>query len=193
MPTPIGHTLAGLTIGEAIGDVPSGGRRWLWLAALAVAANLPDADYIPGFVIGRPNAFHHYALHSIGAALLFGFIIGGLLWRIRGKFIRYFICFSSVYMSHMILDFFAADSSWPYGMQILWPVSSEFFVSPLAVFLDVQKGQVSNGFVTSLLVWHNIYAVVWEIGVLVPFWILVRSYGRRRLTGFDTEIRRVAS
>jgi len=68
MPLPIGHALAGVVLQQ----VRPGfffTNRWRDALFFMLLANLPDADFLPGLLCGRPNLYHHGAFHSLGAAL----------------------------------------------------------------------------------------------------------------------------
>ncbi len=67
MPTPVAHSLAGITIA-----LLKSGKRPVdskFFAASVVAASFADVDFGIGFLIGRN--VHHYFTHSIGFTLLF--------------------------------------------------------------------------------------------------------------------------
>jgi len=167
MPSPVGHSLAGYLISDVAG-VRLSRRKWVSLGSYVLIANAPDIDYLPGFLSGKPNAFHHYATHSVTAALLFGIAVAIILGSRDGGFVRIFLATSAAYASHLLLDFFTLDTSKPYGMQLLWPLSDRFYVSPWALFMDVAKGNLNEGFMRSLLVWHNLVGMLWEAAVFVP-------------------------
>lgn len=92
----------------------------------ALMANLPDADFLPGYLVGDPRAFHRYALHSIPAAVLAGAVAGACFWRRRGWFVSYWAVMTLIYASHVLLDLFEADAAYPIGVQLLWPFTERF-------------------------------------------------------------------
>jgi hypothetical protein len=178
MPTPIGHSLAGFAAGEAAG-VRLAKRRWVSMLGLMLIANLPDADYIPGYLVGRPNAYHHYALHGIGAAVSVGAVIGMFYWLRFRRFLPYFALTSATYSTHLLLDYLAVDTSAPFGLQLFWPLTTKFFVSPFPVFMDIAKGQNNEAFFASLLAWHNLRSILWELVVMVPVIVALRFFKRK--------------
>lgn len=137
-------------------------------------ANLADLDYLPGLVVGKPNVFHHQITHSLGAAVLMA-VVGGLLWPRRGGKMRFtfFVVPFVLYLSHLVLDYLCADSRAPYGLQLLWPLTDDYYISPVSLFLNLHKGQTSGHFFTSLFAWQNLKAILVEFLWLTPVVFLV--------------------
>ena len=72
MATPVGHTLAALAIARRLGVRSPGG-----LIAAALAANVPDLDFIPGIVLQRnPYRFHRKVTHTPGFTMTAGMLAG---------------------------------------------------------------------------------------------------------------------
>ena len=73
MSSPFGHSIAGYIV-DAFEPktlkVHSVKRLFLYV----FMANIPDLDFIPGFLMGRPNLLHHGISHSLGAAVLFSIL-----------------------------------------------------------------------------------------------------------------------
>src|ERR1044071_7547790 len=63
MPSPVGHSLAGL-IAYQIAPEIDGMARGRVVALYLLAANAPDLDFLPGLIVGDPNRFHHGISHS---------------------------------------------------------------------------------------------------------------------------------
>ena len=107
MPTFIGHAFSAL----AINNTAHLRRNSLKIMVLAVVvAVLPDFDVI-AFKLGIPysHTFGHRGFsHSITFALLMGFLVSRLFFRgtpVRSKqFLRLFVGFSLVGISHGVLD-----------------------------------------------------------------------------------------
>jgi len=89
------------------------------------------------------------------------------------KFLKIFGLFFSVYFSHLLIDFFAVDNSFPYGEQLLWPFTSEYYLSPVPIFMDVHKSDVSFNFIQSLFSKHNFIMVLSEIGIFGTYYLIV--------------------
>src|SRR3990172_11659995 len=79
MATPLGHGLAGAIICLGFRRV---GWRTPSMAAAVIVANLPDADFLPGIMVGWPSRYHHGASHSIVAAMICALAIG-IWWAAR--------------------------------------------------------------------------------------------------------------
>jgi hypothetical protein len=70
--TPVGHTLAGLLVARRLGVRSPAG-----LAAAALAANVPDLDFIPGIVLhGDPYRMHRKLTHTAGFTVTAGMLAG---------------------------------------------------------------------------------------------------------------------
>ena len=180
MPTPVAHSLCGVSVyaflryGKAI--------EWRMLILVLLLANLPDADYIPGILVGRPNAFHHGWTHSV----LFAILVGAGLWLLvytkeKRGFWPVGVLFLSAVFSHLVLDYFTLDTSPPFGEQLLWPASGRYFLSPVAVFRDVVKGGTNQQFFQNALHPHNIRTVLTECLVFMPVAVLAEALRRRAL------------
>jgi inner membrane protein len=167
MPSPLAHSLAGYLVAEST-QAHLARKRWVSLGYYILIANLADIDYVPGLFSGQPNAYHHYASHSITAALIFGLAISGALGKRHREFLRFFVVVTFAYGSHVALDYVTMDTSRPYGMQMLWPFSDNFYLSPWLVFQDIKKASTSGAFVESLFVWHNLRSVLWEAAIFLP-------------------------
>lgn len=175
MPTPVGHTLMG---GICYTGIKSGKFKGSTFLLFIFLANLPDLDYLPGIFIGAPNAYHHAFTHSLGFSLIVGIAFGLFAKHtMHQNFWLSFLIVGSLSFSHAVLDYFAADTSLPYGVPIFWPFLSDYFISPFTVFTDVYKGSTNESFINGLKELHNWIAVLREILILLPIWGLV-SLGR---------------
>ena len=159
MPTPVAHSLAGTTIA-----LLSSGKRPLdryLFAASVVAAAFADIDFGIGFLIGRN--VHHYFTHSIGFTLLFagvGYLTARAFARDRPAFDALVLGVS--YLSHILLDMLSKDTAPPYGLELFWPLSDRFYISPILVFDDIWRGTLAK-----LFGLHNWLAVGREVLVMV--------------------------
>ena len=166
MCTPVGHSLVGYTILLSRHD--KNGRGW-WMVVFSamVISNLPDVDFLFGYIVGHPNQYHHLWTHSLVFALLAGLFFGfGYRVFKRRAGIRVGFLVFAVILSHVVLDLFTKDTSPPYGMQLFWPVSRGFFISPVTIFREVSKSSASGTFLKSLFCWHNLWTVLSEVGLL---------------------------
>jgi len=171
MPTPIGHSIMGGILYRGIRQEK---KRWGRLLLYLVVANLADFDFIPGIVLGKPNFFHHGPTHSLGAALLVGLFFGLLLLVVKKEnFWLNFFVFSGIYFFHIVLDYFAVDTTPPYGIPLFWPLVNDYFISPIQIFSDISRGSTNTTFFSGLFLKHNWFSVIKEILILTPILALI--------------------
>ena len=168
MPLPIAHSAAGLAgyvaFKKANSDSPP--KQELFLLGLCLfLANLPDLDFIPGFLCGEPGRFHHGPSHSLVVglvgALIFYRFVGYRLKGISKK--RIFACCLVSLLSHPVLDYFSADTSKPFGVPLFWPFDTEYYMSPFPLFRDVQRNQDTLGtFFSTIINTNNAWGIAVE-------------------------------
>lgn len=174
MPSPVAHSLLGYMVSQATAGA-DGEPQWWRVGLYIVAANAPDLDFIPGFLVGDPNRFHHGVSHSIGFAILFAGVFSVGLALLKQEVIRKnFFTFFCLYASHLGLDYLSLDLRAPYGLPALWPLSDAFYTAPFAFLLDIRRASSFDEFIPSLFSWHNLAAVGVELLVLLPCIILLR-------------------
>lgn len=181
MPLPIAHSLLAGAMYET-SPVANSRTGWKMLLLFAVLACLPDIDFLPGFLMGEPGRFHrHYLSHSLGAAIVVGFITATVYcWWKKERFLQFFLLFSCVYFSHVALDYFSMDSHFPYGVPMFWPLSDSYVVAQTPIFLAIKKPGTSAQFFQNLMSLHNLLAVLWEVVVFVPVFAAIRFFKKRR-------------
>jgi inner membrane protein len=165
MPLPIGHALAGIAMRQARPAVFFA-KRWADVLFFVFLANLPDADFLPGILLGRPSLYHHGIFHSLGAAVATAIVGGGLFYLRAKKFRAATALIFLVYSGHLLLDFFARDAVAPYGLPMFWPLSRRYFIAARPIFLNVTRSQRSHDFFASLFSNHNLEAALREIAIL---------------------------
>lgn len=178
MPLPLGHALAGLALRQAR-------PRFFFAAGWADAlflmflANLPDLDFLPGLLRGRPNLYHHGAFHSLGAALAVA--LGGavLLRSPRRRFAPAAALVFLAFASHLLLDLFALDLVPPYGLPLFWPFSGEYVIAPCPLFLNITRSAASGDFFPSLFNGHNLAAALREAFLLGGAALAATGWRRR--------------
>ncbi|MCJ7526075.1 MAG: metal-dependent hydrolase [Candidatus Aminicenantes bacterium] len=170
MPLPIGHALAGL----ACAQVRPGfffRNRWQDVFFFVFLANLPDADFLPGIILGHPNLYHHGIFHSVGAALAIAAAGGWFFYLKKQPFWSRAVAIFMVFSSHLLLDFFSWDFGAPFGIPLLWPFVNRYFIAARPIFINVIRSGRSDDFFISLFNRHNLAAAGREImimgGVLV--------------------------
>jgi len=180
MPLPIGHALAGLAFARSR---PGFFFKSSWRDAIffIFLANLPDADFLPGILLGQPNLFHHGIFHSLGAALAVS-LLGGCFFQLRKK--RFWPAAAVIFLvfySHLLLDFFARDFVAPYGLPLFWPFSGRYFIASRPIFINVIRSSRADDFFISLFNGHNLAAAGREIMILGG--VLIAVLWARHLLG----------
>lgn len=168
MCTPLGHGLAGIAL-TGRRTRPPRFNPVIWIPAMWILSVLPDFDFIPGLLIGRPNVYHHGFMHSIVFCLAVAALITAGL-AIAGKSRPAWtggICLI-VLLSHLALDCMSRDSLPPHGLQVFWPFSERYVMSPVAIFLDVNKGVDNGTFLLRLATFHNVKTMALEAALLGP-------------------------
>ncbi len=165
MPLPIGHALAGIAFFKARPGMFFA-SRWHEALFLIFLANLPDADFLPGMVLGHPNLYHHGIFHSLGAALAIGAAGGWFFYRKKKRFWEPAAAVFLVFYAHLLLDFFTQDFVAPYGLPLFWPFSRQYFIAARPFFINITRSGESSDFFISLFNQHNLAAAGREILIL---------------------------
>ncbi len=152
MPSPIAHSVSGYVLTRlpiAKNIIPS--RLWPITPAAALyslfVANLPDLDFVGQLLTGL--RLHRGPSHSLLAALIVSALLAGLVHYYRRQS-SYAILFSltlGIYGSHLLLDLLTAGGR---GIPLLWPLSAQYFRSPVALFPAVHH---SHG------LWHGSHLI----------------------------------
>jgi membrane-bound metal-dependent hydrolase YbcI (DUF457 family) len=171
VPSPFGHSIAGLAVAWAADLVP-GDRAWraaparaswyrragngLSVACLLLAMT-PDLD----LALAR----HRSYTHSVGAVA-----IVGLIAAVVGHFIqprhalRVGLTCAAAYASHLLLDWLGVDLYPPPGLQVLWPFDSGWYISGLDLFRQTRRNRLLTWPVFS----QNLLAMAQELAILGP-------------------------
>jgi membrane-bound metal-dependent hydrolase YbcI (DUF457 family) len=176
MPSPIGHALAGLTVGWLLEPQPvpravtplRAALSPLALGCAAVAA-LPDADLL------IPH-FHRTATHSVtatGLVLILAIAVTG--WVTGRQAWRWVVALGLAHSTHLLLDWLGVDRNPPAGLQMFWPFDPAFYISGWDIFPPVARGQVS-----SRMLAINAVAAIWELALMGPVAGLAWLIRRRR-------------
>ena len=128
----------------------------------------PDLDILAGH--------HRSYTHSAGAVALAG--LGSWLIlrrRVQGAAAAA-AAVTAAYTSHLVLDWLGKDTARPAGLTLLWPLSSEYFMSGLDIFEEVSRRYwLVNEFVVG-----NLRAVSWELVLLMPLLIVAWAFWSKR-------------
>lgn len=179
MATPIGHTLvAGILYFTGRRSLPTG---FSLLVLYGLFANAPDLDFLPGILIGKANAFHHGISHSLGMGLIFAAVVTTVLVKTSQRFAQYgllrlMLIGFILYASHIVVDYITLDNSYPFGMPIFWPITSQYFHAPLYIFPNVLHSSASA------LSVHNLFVAGRELVVFAPPMLFLMFANRRFLT-----------
>ncbi len=164
MPTPVGHALGGIAVAWT-SDRRASRRLTIVCAAIAAAA---DLDLL--FPYPHRTASHSVtavALTIIIAALVTGQVTAGSRhrkWLTADGRWRIPLTCGAAYATHLLLDWMGADSSFPYGLQMLWPLSDRWFISGWDVFPQTERRR----FWTAATMQVNATAVARELLILAP-------------------------
>jgi membrane-bound metal-dependent hydrolase YbcI (DUF457 family) len=185
MPTPLGHSLAGLAIQFASTGTRVR-RTWPSTLLLIALANIPDIDFLPGYAIGRPAAYHWGPTHSFTAAVLVGGIAGLVLGAKNGRYLVSSILTTSAYASHIMLDLLFGQTRSPsLGLQVFWPFSTERFLLPWHVF-RMAPISINASPITTLFSVEMLPVIARELIVMLPVvflsWVLARTRNNNELT-----------
>jgi membrane-bound metal-dependent hydrolase YbcI (DUF457 family) len=157
MPSPVGHALAGYVVGTSIAGPAFVRHRALLFAALAC---LPDIDFLFGT--------HATYTHSVGAIMIVAAALALVLrpWALV-------LAGTLAYASHPLLDWLGRDTSPPLGIMVLWPFSTEHFMSPVPLITPVSRRYWWPNFWS-----HNLKVVTVEILVFGGLALAVRWWRR---------------
>ncbi len=156
MPSPIGHALAGLTLGWAASPPASTPRAaWTQAAIFAALGAAPDLDLL----IGR----HRAESHSIGAAAIVATLAVVLRWPVARTHTQAWLAVFLAWFSHPMLDALGTDKAAPLGILAWWPFSRDYFLTGWDVFLPIPRKWTEHGFV-----WQVTKAAIRETLILAP-------------------------
>lgn len=181
MALPIAHAAAGYLVHRVGRGVPGGRRQgpdWRRAVVFMTIGNLPDFDFLIGFVLGRPGMLHRGASHTVLAAVIFGLLAGAFVhWFRRERFAPSALLFGAAYLSHLALDFLTIDTRPPAGGQFLWPFSSEYFIAPVTIFREIHiDGRTRVGFLQSVFAWPLLIVLAREVvisAVVLGTWLML--------------------
>ncbi|MGD1805635.1 metal-dependent hydrolase [Dapis sp. BLCC M126] len=179
MPSPIAHSVSGYLLSKFI---PQGlakyypSRWWNWENFYPVfVAIFADFDFLPQLITGE--RFHRGITHTFVFAIVFSFIISGLIsYFHKSSFKQLFLFTLVIYTSHLVLDFFTATSG--DGLQLLSPFTNTYFKSVIPLFPSVHhsKGLFHPSHLV-FIIWESCYSIL----VLTGLW-LWKNYRSRKFS-----------
>jgi hypothetical protein len=175
MPSPVGHLLAGLTVGWGTEGNPhlhpdSSLRTFtpfvIWCALVAA---LPDADLL------IPH-FHRTATHSLTATALIFIVTAAVTRKVTGRADwRVASALAAAHATHLLLDWLGADPSPPRGFQLFWPFSGRFFISGWDAFPGTERRLRLGDFLAV-----NLHAALAEVAIVGPCAVAAWYVRRKR-------------
>jgi membrane-bound metal-dependent hydrolase YbcI (DUF457 family) len=192
MPSPIGHVLGGIAVAWAADLVP-GDRAWRTAPAMAslylragngltlLCAGLgaaPDLDLA--------FAAHRTVTHSIAAALVVGLLAAAVSGGSGRPVTRIALMCAGAYGSHLLMDWLGVDRYPPRGIQLLWPINSEWYISDADIFRQTARLRIF----TRGPMLTNVRAILQEIAILVPLLAALWLVRVKALARFAPEMAR---
>ena len=175
MPTPIGHTLAALTIASAVrtGGRPSGVQYY---ALAAVLGCLPDIELAIELMVGNGARLHQGPMHSFGFAAALALVLVAVAHRAGNRAIPFFLFAFGCLASHPLLDSLRSFEGPRAGIPLLWPFSSRPYELPWHIFGHSPGLSMLGDSEALRVVLLNVGV---ELVVLLPF--VAFTFGLRRL------------
>lgn len=185
MATTLGHALCGVScLMVVVALRKSSMPRFTspYIFGFSVLANLPDIDYIAGFILASdPNRYHYGATHSLIFPIVSGLIACAFFLKSIILFDRWIILSATIF-SHILIDFLTGpiQGGYPsYGLQLLWPLSTMRNAAPVTIFQGPHHQTMNDLFSA-----FNLWVVVKEVLIFTPLmallWIVVLAMSRRQ-------------
>ena len=182
MPSPVGHALIGLTAANIVL------KRQLyqsvcWIIFVVFAANAADLDFLPGWLVGDINRFHHGISHSIGMAFIFAVLCVFISQRFTARTRLVFTLALVIYLSHLLADYLGVDRVEPYGAPFLWPFSEDYYLAPVQLFQPIEHGnlgEIASSVFDKIFSYKNLLAVLIEVIIIGPLWGITLWISQRK-------------
>lgn len=192
VPSPIGHLLAGVAVAWTADLIP-GDRIWRtaparssWFLRAGGGLTLVCAGLGAAPDLDLAFIEHRTVTHSIGAVLFVGLFAAALAANARRPMARVALMCAGAYASHLFLDWLGADNYPPRGIQMLWPITHEWYVSGIDVFRQTARLRVF----TRGPMLTNVRAILQEIAILGPTVVALWLVRVKALTGLAPEMTR---
>jgi inner membrane protein len=192
MPSPIAHSLAGVAI-HFVGTKYGSPRRWSSVVVMLILASLADVDFLPGYLVGEPRAYHWGMTHSLLAAAAIGVVVGFLGFQGCRRLVAATLA-ATAYGSHILLDMLLGKLAPSVGLQVFWPFSDGRFMLPWHVFYAAPRS-IGSDPVGTLFSMEMAPNLLREFMVMAPIalfaWAAVRARVETRsqieTSGLDSE------
>ena len=194
MPSPIGHSLAGLAAAWTADLVP-GDRAFRSASGAAAVASAPSRTSLYARAGGALTlacvalgcaadidllwGSHREYTHSVGAVIVTAICAAIVAARVRLPVVRVTLMCAGAYATHVLTDWLGGDAKPPYGIRALWPFDDGWYISPVIVFKGTQRFYQTLGEAVRV----NAAALAGEVLILVPIvvvlWLLrEKAFGR---------------
>lgn len=180
MASTVAHALCGVTcLLAAAATRPGESLRvsCASVATFALLANLPDIDFVIGYLLASDaHAFHQGATHSFAFAVVSGALLA-LLFRPYpvAPTAAFFIL---TILSHAAVDMLTGPTTGLHpspGIPLWLPFASGMVSAPVTVFLGIQHQDLEHLF--SL---HNVTAMVREAAIFLPLMMLAYLWAAKK-------------
>mgnify|MGYP001332806412 CR=1 FL=1 len=190
MPTPLGHSIAGLAIwiasidrleprSKIVRHIPyMNSNNVFWAILCIFFANVPDIDFIhlaPSGGLTVSGVYHHGIVHSIGFTLVLAMIVSICTSFIDVKLAKPVFSITLVCAStHLLLDTLLFDSYEinGVGLPMLWPLTEKYFYFPIMTPFDR----------ANLLAQTNLIALIQEFLLTGGMCVAAYMFRRKRLS-----------
>ncbi len=172
MPLPIAHGLMGATVIALCHRQTEGKRNWRAYALGFLLAVAPDFDcgfkWLP-FAPFAGRGWHHDFTHSLGFALLCGWLVAVLLHESK-EHTRQMFVYAAAMATHPLLDWLFTSSS---GVELLWPFRHDRLrlgVEPPMPYVWHHHSLLGKAFdltqlvLVELAIYGSLFLLAWWIG-----------------------------
>src|SRR5215471_18984413 len=170
MPSPIGHALAGVAVAWAVDLIP-GDRAWRtapdtapWSERAGNGLTLLCAGLGAAPDLDLAFAAHRTMTHSLSAVVLVAVVAAAVAASTRRPVARIALMCAGAYGSHLPMDWLGVDNYPPRGIQLLWPINHEWYISDADIFRQTARLRIF----TRGPMMTNARAILQEIAMLGP-------------------------
>jgi len=181
MSSTVGHALCGVTcLLGATAIIPRGSFHFNWrgVALFMTLANLPDIDFLVGYLVASDaHAFHQGPTHCLLFAVVMGLLLGFVFRRRLGLWPAT-IAFTLTIVSHDVVDVFSGPApgfNRSPGIALLWPFDTEMVSAPFTIFPGILHENLEQ-----LVSLHNAIAMIYEAAVFLPLIALLLLWLAKR-------------